>query len=81
MKSKGFSDKSIKSSPASNNNLTPGFNYINTRARVKFNGTCLKQDKVTFTHKQVANIYIVYVIDLWPFIVGKDFVFYLELLS
>ena len=80
MKSKEFSDKSIKPSPASNNNLAPGFNY-NTRARAKFNGTCLKQDKVTFTHKQVPNIYIVYVIDLWPFIVGKDFVFYLELLS
>ena len=28
--------------------------------RVKFTGSCLKQDKVTFNHKKVVKIYIVY---------------------
>ena len=28
--------------------------------RVKFNGNCLKQDKITYTHGKVVNVYIVY---------------------
>ena len=28
--------------------------------RVKFHGSCLKQDKVIFNYEKVANIYIVY---------------------
>ena len=27
---------------------------------VKFNGSCLKQDKITFNHGKIVNIYIVY---------------------
>ena len=40
---------------------------------VKFDGICLKQEKVALTHKQVVNIYIVFVKYLSPFIVGKEF--------
>lgn len=70
---KGFSDKSIKPPVASNQNPAPGSNYINTKSKIKFYRTCLKQDKVTFTHQQLADTYTVYVIDLRPFIAGKDF--------
>ena len=36
-------------------------NYCNAqKIRVKFTGTCLKQDKITYTHKKEVNIYIVY---------------------
>ena len=31
-----------------------------TKIQVKFDGCCLKQEKMTFTHKEVSNIYIVY---------------------
>ena len=31
---------------------------------VKFNGSCLKQDNITFNHAKIVNIYIVY--DLKP---------------
>ena len=31
-----------------------------SKIRVKFNGSCLKQDKVTYTHGKLVNIYIVY---------------------
>ena len=31
----------------------------------KFDGSCLKQKKVTFSHKNVVNICIVYEINLW----------------
>ena len=34
---------------------------------------CLKQDNVTFTQKQVVDVYIVYGINLWPFNVCRDF--------
>ena len=35
-------------------------NYYGTKARVKFNGSCLKQDKVTFNHGKVVSIYVFY---------------------
>ena len=30
------------------------------KIRVKFTGSCLKQDKVIFNHRKVVNIYIIY---------------------
>ena len=69
-----MSDEIIKCPAAFNNSLASGLNYIDTRSQVKFDGSCLKYDKVTFTHKQVVNIYIIYEINLWPFNIGKDFV-------
>ena len=34
--------------------------YNNTKARVKFKGSCLKQSNCLFTHSKILNIYIVY---------------------
>ena len=34
--------------------------YIGNKTRVKFTGSCLKQDKITFTHGKTVDIYIVY---------------------
>ena len=34
--------------------------HLIIRLRVKFNGSCLKQDKITYTHGKPVNIYIVY---------------------
>ena len=51
-KSKGLSDKNIHPPAASNNSLAPLLNYNGTKTRVKLNGSCLKQDKITFTHKK-----------------------------
>ena len=31
-----------------------------TKTRVEFNGSCLKQDKIMYTHGKIVNIYIVY---------------------
>ena len=44
-KSKRLSDKSIKPPPTSNKTLNPSVNYVGTKARVKFKGDCLKQNK------------------------------------
>ena len=59
--SKGVSNESIKPPTTSNNSLTPELNYYNnTKTRVKFKGSCLKQSNFTFTHNKILNIYIVY---------------------
>ena len=42
--SKGLSDESIKPPSAPNNFLAPSLNYVGTKIRVKFSGSCLKQD-------------------------------------
>ena len=58
--SKGLSDERINSIKTPNYTITPNINYYGTKTRVEFNGSCLKQDKVTFNHGKVVNIYIVY---------------------
>ena len=59
-KSKGLSDKKINSIKTSNHSINPNLSYYGTKTRVEFNGSCLKQDSVTFNHGKVVNIYIVY---------------------
>ena len=59
-KSKGLSAQSIKPPTTSDNSLTPALSYYDTKARVKFTGSCLKQSKFSYTHGKVVNIYIVY---------------------
>ena len=59
-KTKGFSHQSIKPAAASNNSIAPALSWIDTETRVNFDGSWLTQGKLTFTHKQVVNIYIVY---------------------
>ena len=68
-----MSGESIKLSVASNNSLIPALSYININIEAKFDGSCLKQDKGTFTHKKVVNIYIVFQINLLPFDIDKIF--------
>ena len=64
-KSKGLSDESIKPPATSNNSLAPSLNYIGTtKTRVKFDWSCLKQNKITITHGKIVNIYIVCEINL-----------------
>ena len=58
-----MSNESITPPSAANNFLTPSLNYLGTKIRVKFSGSCLKQDKVTYTHGKIVNIYIVYEIN------------------
>ena len=59
-KSKGLSAESIKPPTTSDNSLTPILNYYGTKTKVSFDMSCLKQDKVTFNHGKIVNIYIVY---------------------
>ena len=55
--------KCIKSPSARNNILDPSLDYLGAKIKIKFNGNCLKQDKITFNHGKTVNIYIVYEIN------------------
>ena len=59
-KSKGLSSESFKAIFTSDNSLNPALKYYGTRIRVKFTGDCLNQQKITYNHGKVVNIYIVY---------------------
>ena len=59
-KSIGLSDERLNSNTASNYKITPELSYYGTKTRLEFNGSCLKQDKVTCKHGKIVNIYIVY---------------------
>ena len=58
-----MSEESIKPSTASNKRLNPLLYFVGTKSRVKINGDCLKQEKFTFNHGKIINIYIVYEIE------------------
>ena len=60
-KSKGLSDKSIKPPPTSDNSLTPSMDYYSYNIRVKFNGSILRQPKVSYTHTKNSK----YLHSLW----------------
>ena len=43
------------------------------KIQVKFHGSCLKEEKVTFNYKVIINLYIVYKMNLWPFDLDNKF--------
>ena len=59
-KSEGLSDEELDSITASNYKITPELSFYGTKTRVEFNGSCFKQDKVTYNHGKIVFIYIVY---------------------
>ena len=58
-KSKGLSDENITALTTSDYNLNPQLSYFGTKTKVEFKGSCLKRDKITYTHEKIINIYIV----------------------
>ena len=43
--------------------MNPKVKYYGTIPRLEFRGSCLKQDRSTFNHGKIVNIYIVYELD------------------
>ena len=62
-KSKGLSDENITAPSTSDYKLNPQLSYFGTKTRVEIRGSYLKQDKITFNHGKIVNIYIVYELD------------------
>lgn len=47
-------------------NLAPELTSIlNSKIAIEFKGSSLKQDKATFAHKNVVNVFIVCELDTW----------------
>ena len=59
-KSKGLSNESIKAISTSDNRLNPTLSYYSTKIRLRFTGGCLKQPKISYIHRKVVDIYIIY---------------------
>ena len=47
-----MSHENNKRPATSNNSLSPGISYVVNKIRVKFDGSCLKEGKITFTHEK-----------------------------
>ena len=58
-----MSNENRTSPSAPKNFLNPSLNYLGTKIRTKFSGSCLKQDTITYTLGKIVNIYIVYEIN------------------
>ena len=50
--------ESFKAISTSDNSLYSTLNYYGTKIREKFTGDCLIQQKITYNHRKVVNIYI-----------------------
>ena len=60
-KSKGPSGETITPYITSDNSFTPLIDHYDSKIRVKFSGSCLKQsNKLTYSYGAKVNIYIVY---------------------
>ena len=59
-KSKGLSDGRMNSITTSDYIITSYLSCYGTKARVKFSGSCLRQDKATYNHGTIVNIHIIY---------------------
>ena len=60
LQSKGLSAESIRPPTISDNRLNPELSYYDYNIKAKFTGSCLKQSKITYTHKKAVNSYIAY---------------------
>ena len=55
-KSKALSNENIKPPTTSDNRLTPILSYYGTKTRVKLNGSCLQQSKISYARSTIVNI-------------------------
>ena len=69
-----MSNEKIKTHITGNHSLSPKLTWINnSKIRVRFKGSCLKQDKIIFTPRNVVNLFIVYELDAWSWDLNADF--------
>ena len=59
-RSKKLSNESNTAPTVSDYKLHPELSFFGTKTKVEFNRSCLKQDKITYNHGKVVNIYIVH---------------------
>ena len=62
-KSTGLSNEIITAPSASNKFLNPSLEYLRVKLKVRFSGSCLIQNAITYNHGKSVNIYMVYEIN------------------
>ena len=55
---KGLTNESIKPPTTSNNSLNPRLSYNDTKIKVQFTGSCLKQSSHILTHKKIFALFM-----------------------
>ena len=61
-----MSNKTIKPPFRTNHSLSSKLVWLNNSIiRLRFKKSCLKQDKVTFTPKNIVNLFFLYELDIW----------------
>ena len=63
--SKGLLNEKVRPLVTLNNSLFPKLKWNNSKIILEFKGSSLKQDKITFTPKNVVNLFIVFELDRW----------------
>ena len=58
--SKGLSNEKIDSAKTFNYDQSPRIVYNNARIKLRFSRSIVKQNKVTYSHGPMVNIYVVY---------------------
>ena len=82
--SKRLSNEKFMPPFTSDKSLSPRLVWMNnSRIRLEFKGSFLKQDKAPFTPNNVVNAYIVYELNIWSQDLNADFALkdYLEMLK
>ena len=68
-----MSHEKIKHPYKTNKSLSPKLVWYGSKIKLKFNGSCLKQDKATFNPKNVVNLFIFYELGTWSQDLSADF--------
>ena len=69
-----MSNEKFKPPYTANKSLSPKMVWYSYKIRLKFKGSCLKQeDQATFTSKNVVNFFVVYELVSWPRDLNTDF--------
>lgn len=66
MESQGMSHEKNKPTTTASNSHSPKMKQHNSKIRVKFKGSSLKQDKIIFAPRNTDNLFIVYELDSQP---------------
>ena len=55
-----MSNESFEVVSTSDNTLTPSVNCYGDKVRLRFAGSVLQQKTITYSHKKVVNLYVIY---------------------
>ena len=72
-KPKELSEENITTPATSDNSFASNLLIHHSKIALNFEENCLKQDTVTFNHRNVVNLFFVYKLDIWLSDLCTDF--------